>query len=250
MTDRRTADGERLTSSRIATGGVRAPGRRGEALRRCALASLAAAFCFLSCAASAASFLLKNGERLEGEVIYATRNSLMVRETIGRIRQLSHGDVQSVEITTADGQVVSGVLLGWHDGVYDIRSADEETSITGKVIVEDAAAGPPVLTVSNAEAEEGAKALVFRIDLSKPAGRSIFVVYGTFDRTAKAGEDYQEQRGSLEIQPGDSSASVRIPVIDDDVAEDDETFEVFVTADEAMASISNKRAVGTILNDD
>lgn len=250
MTDRRTVETTRLTISRLAERRARASGRRTEALWRCALMGLAAALCILSCAVSAATFVLKSGERLEGEVIHATRNTLMVRETIGRIRQLSHGDVQSVEITTADGQVVSGVLLGWHDGVYDIRSEDEETSVEGRTIVETATARPPVLTVSNAEAVEGAAELVFRIDLSEPAGRSIFIVYGTFDRTAKAGDDYREQRGSVEIQAGDSSSSVRIPVVDDDVAEDDETFEVFVTADEALASIGNKRAVGTILNDD
>ena len=229
---------------------ARAPGRRNDGLRRRRLIGLAAAFCLLSSGVSAATFLLKSGERFEGEVIHATRNTLMVRETIGRIRQLSHGDVQSVEITTADGTVVSGVLLGWRNGVYDIRSEEQQTTVEGQTIVEETAAGPPALTVSSAEADESAAELVFRIDLSEPAGRSIFIVYGTFDRSAKAGEDYREERGSLEIQPGDTSATVRILVIDDDAAEDDETFEVFVTADEAMASIDNKRAVGTILNDD
>ncbi len=239
-----------MTSPRPAKRLTRARRRQSKGFRRRGLIALAAAFCLLSSGASAATFLLKNGERFEGEVIHATRNTLMVREAIGRIRQLSHGDVQSVEITTADGRVVSGALLGWRDGVYDIRSEGQQTTVEGQTVVEETAAGPPTLTVSSAEANEGAAELVFRIDLSEPAGRTIFIVYGTFDRSAKAGEDYREERGSLEIQPGDTSATIRIPVVDDDVAEDDETFEVFVTADEALASIDNKRAVGTILNDD
>jgi hypothetical protein len=211
---------------------------------------IATALCLLSYAASAATFLLHNGERLDGEVIHATRNTLMVRETIGRIRQLSHGEVETVEITTRDGTVVSGALLGWRDGVYDLEAGDRQVSIEDGKIVEEAEATPPQLKISSAEADEGAGGMEFQNVLSQPAGRSIFIVYGTFDRTATAGEDYQDVRGSLEIEPGQSSAVVRILLIDDDVAEDDETFEVFVTADEEVTSIENKRAIGTILNDD
>ena len=43
---------------------------------------------------------------------------------------------------------------------------------------------------------------------------------------------------------------VRVPVIDDDLREDDETLELFVSADKDLATIENNRAVGTILNDD
>jgi len=211
---------------------------------------VATALCLLSAATSAATFLLQNGERLEGEVIHATRNTLMVRETIGRIRQLSRGEVETVEITMSDGHVVSGAFVGWRDGVYEIESGGRQISIRNRSIVEEVETMPPVLTVSSAEANEGASGMEFRIDLSQPASRSIFIVYGTFDRTAKAGEDYQEERGSLEIEPGHSSAVVRIILVDDEMVEDDETFEVFVTADEELVSIENNRAIGTILNDD
>ena len=78
------------------------------------------ALCVLASGASAASFLLETGESLEGEVIHATRNTLMVRERIGAIRQLSLGDVQTVEIATRDGSKISGALLGWRDGVYEV----------------------------------------------------------------------------------------------------------------------------------
>ena len=196
---------------------------------------VAAAFCFFTTVGSAATFLLHSGESLEGEVVYATRNTLMVRETIGGIRQLSHNEVRTVEITTRDGDIVSGVLLGWRDGVYEVESGEQQIKLEDGRIVGEDEPKLPVLIISNAEANEGATKMEFKIDLSPPARRSIFVVYGTFDRTAKAGEDYREERGSLEIAPGDSSAVVRILLINDDVVEGDETFEVFVSTDKELA---------------
>jgi len=208
------------------------------------------ALCLFASAASAATFVLDNGESLEGEVIHATRNTFMVREAIGTIRQLSHGEVERVDITTRDGDVVSGVLLDWRDGVYAIESDGRQFKVDDGRIVDKVEPKVPVLAVSEAEAAEGASALEFRIALSQPAGTVIFLVYGTFDRTAKAGEDYRREQGSLEIQPGDESAVLRIPLMDDDVREEDETFELFVSADKKLATIENNRAVGTILNDD
>lgn len=229
------------------------PGRRGGrrySVRPWWAAGVAAALCVLASGASAASFLLDTGDRVEGEVIHATRNTLMVREKIGAIRQLSLGDVQTVEIATRDGSKISGALLGWRDGVYEIESGERVTRLEDGRIVGEDEAKLPVLVITTAEAAEDAAEMRFEIDLSAPARRSIFLVYGTFDRTAKAGEDYRTERGSLELVAGDSSAVLSIPLIDDDVAEGDETFEVFVSADEKLATIENNRVVGKILNDD
>ena len=110
----------------------------------------------------------------------------------------------------------------------EASSGEGDKQMSGMSIVGNDEAKLPVLVISTAEAAEGATAMEFQIGLSAPAKRSIFVVYGTFDRTAKAGEDYRTERGSLELAAGDSSAVLSIPLIDDDVAEGDETFEVFV----------------------
>lgn len=218
--------------------------------RRWWTAGIAAAFCILATAASAATFQLKSGDSFEGEVIHATRNTLMVRERIGAIRQLSLGEVQTVEIVTRDGTTVSGALLSWRDGVYEVDSGERLTRLQDRKIVAEDKAKLPVLVIATAEAAESAAEMTFEISLSEPARRSIFLVYGTFDRTAKAGEDYRTERGSLELAAGASSAVLTIALIDDDVAEGDETFEVFVSADKELATIENNRVIGKILNDD
>ena len=199
--------------------------------------------------ASAASFELAGGERLEGEVVHATRSALMVRAASGGIRQLSLSDVERVALSTEEGEV-AGALLSWRDGVYEVDAGERRVKVAdGRVVGEDAEV-LPVLNITTGEAPEGAAEMIFRIELNPPARRSIFVVYGTFDRTAKAGEDYLEERGSLELAAGEDGAVLHIPLIDDDVAESDETFEVFVSADKELATIQSNRALGTILNDD
>lgn len=208
------------------------------------------ALCLFATAAAAATFVLANGDSFEGEVIHATRNTLMVREAIGSVRQLSHGELERVEITTSDGTVVSGPLLAWRDGVYEIEADGRRVKLGDGKIVGEAEPEIPVLIVSPAEAVEGTGELEFHISLSRPASKAIFLVYGTFDRAAKDGEDYRQEQGSLVIPAGDVSAVVRVPVIDDDLREDDETFELFVSADKDLVTIENNRAVGTIVNDD
>ena len=116
--------------------------------------------------------------------------------------------------------------------------------------VEEAVPAPPTLTVSKAEADENANEIVFNLVFSRPLEKPILVLYATYDQTATAGEDYQGEQGTLKLAPGDSSASVRIPLINDDVTESDETLELFVTADKSQATVQVERTVGTIMNDD
>ena len=60
----------------------------------------------------------------------------------------------------------------------------------------------------------GAPGVVFRIELSRPAERTVVLIYGTVDGTAKAGEDYEPRQGVLTLAPGTRSADVRVPLIE------------------------------------
>ena len=204
----------------------------------------------LADAAVAATFVLNNDEVIEGEVIHATRNTLMIRRTIGGVHQLSRSDMDSIRVTTEDGDVISGSLVGWQGGVYEIEAENRLIQVQNRRIVGETAIKLPVLTITEAEANEASSDMVFRIDLSRPVQKSILIIYATFDRTATAGEDYEAERGTLKLAPGDSSAQVRIPLINDDVVEGNETLELFVATDKTHATVNVERTVGTILNDD
>lgn len=55
---------------------------------------------------------------------------------------------------------------------------------------------------------------------------TIYVDYKTEDGTANAGSDYEYAEGSLVFHPGETIAVIQIPIIDDDIFEEDEYFRV------------------------
>ena len=62
---------------------------------------------------------------VEGSIIEATRNTVIVQRTIGGMRQMPIQDIEEVRFDLAQGQQFAGEFLGWADGVYEVRSGDE-----------------------------------------------------------------------------------------------------------------------------
>ena len=106
------------------------------------------------------------------------------------------------------------------------------------------------LSVADARVEEGPDAaLVFEVTLGRPADRTVTVGYETGGVTATAGEDYEETWGTLSIEAGQSTASIRVPVLDDEHDEGEETLTLYLT-DPTNTQLLNEEAVGTIVNSD
>jgi hypothetical protein len=85
------------------------------------------------------TIVLKDGEVVEGSIIDATRNTVIVQPAIGGMRQMSIRDIEEVRIDLAQGQTISGQLLGWTDGVYQVRSGGEVIRISEGDILSRAA---------------------------------------------------------------------------------------------------------------
>jgi Calx-beta domain len=107
---------------------------RGVAGRRCrggrsATALTALLFSFTLVAVSgevrAEVIVLKSGEVVEGSIIEATRNTVIVQRTIGGMRQMPIQDIREVRFDLAQGLRFAGEFLGWGDGVYEVRSGDQ-----------------------------------------------------------------------------------------------------------------------------
>ena len=89
----------------------------------------------------------------------------------------------------------------------------------------------------------------FTVTLSHASTQTVMVHYATSDDTATAGEDYTAVSGTLTFMPGDTSKSIPITILSDNVNEPTEDF--FVDLDNAMnATIGDGHGVGTIPNDD
>ena len=143
--------------------------------------------------------------------------------------------------------------LDEHDEVFGVTLSHPhyvmigDGEATGTIEDDDDA---PTMSIADASGPENAGSLVFDVTLSAPSGLPIMADYATADGTAVAGEDYAATMGTLDIAPGGTSATVTVPIMDDDVYESaSETFNVNLSG--AMYStLDDGSAVGTITNED
>ena len=103
--------------------------------------------------------------------------------------------------------------------------------------------------VARKEGNSGTTLFVFTVTLSAASDVPVTVNFATANGTAKAGEDYDAQSGTLTFAPGETSKTITIVVRGDKKREADETF--FVNLSGASAAlILDGRGLGTILDDD
>jgi RNase P/RNase MRP subunit p29 len=107
-----------------------------------ALALLALAWAGAPGDVRADTIVLKSGEVLEGSIIDATRNTVVVQRAIGGMRQMSIREIEEVRIELAQGQQVSGQLLSWAEGVYQVRSGGQVLRIGEGDILSHEPGGP------------------------------------------------------------------------------------------------------------
>jgi probable HAF family extracellular repeat protein len=103
--------------------------------------------------------------------------------------------------------------------------------------------------VSRKEGNSGTTAFVFTVSLSAAYDAPVTVNFATADGTAKAGEDYVSQSGSITFAPGTTSKTITVLVNADKKKELNETF--FVNLTGAVGGfILDGQGTGTILDDD
>ncbi len=109
---------------------------------------------------------------------------------------------------------------------------------------------PPVLSVTGVTVTEGPLVeAVFTVALSAESGFDVTVGYATADVSALAGLDYTATSGSLTFPAGVTEATLSVPIADDTLDEDDETFTLTLSNAE-HAVLPAAPAVGTIVDDD
>ena len=107
----------------------------------------------------------------------------------------------------------------------------------------------PTLSIDDVTVDEGARGADFTVTMNIASGQPVTVAYATADGTATAGADYRKTSGTLAIKAGQRTATIRVRVIDDRVAEEDETFTVTLSKATGVA-IADAKGVGTIRDDD
>ena len=106
----------------------------------------------------------------------------------------------------------------------------------------------PALSITDAvPVAEGGEA-TFMVSLSPASSELVTVAYATQDGTAVAGSDYTAASGTLQFDPGMTSHTIRVAVLNDTAVEPTETFAVELS-DPVRATLADGTGVGTITDD-
>ena len=86
----------------------------------------------------AASFILEDGEVVEGRLVASTRNTLTVLRDIGGIRQIAAASLERVQVRSGSGELISGTLRALEDQRLAIATATQKVVwIEGDRLVAD-----------------------------------------------------------------------------------------------------------------
>ena len=192
-------------------------------------------------------------EEFEGLKLTAFKAGAL-QVTGGRIvdaKRTVRGENRGVTVRVRPSSVDDMVLT--LPATTDCSSASAICASDGRKLSETVTAtvqGPALLSVADAEVQEGAGAAVeFRVTLSRVASREVNVDYVTRDGTATAGRDYTRMRGTLTFAAGELAKTVPVTVLDDSVDEGRESFTLKLM-NARGAAISDDEATGTIVNSD
>ena len=157
---------------------------------------------------------------------------------------------QTIEVATVDDETEEpeerftvtltdpvGATLEDDTGTGTIRDNDGDTGDFPALSIADAA---PVVEGGTAE---------FLVTLGAGVEHVVTVSYATADGTARAGLDYTPATGTLRIEPGDTTRTIRVPVLDDETLEETEDFAVTLSGP-AGATLADGTGRGTITDND
>ena len=132
-------------------------------------------------------------------------------------------------------------------------AAVQDGTATGTVVDNDS---PPAASISDATANEGAGSkATFTVTLSAPSANEVKIDFttedGTGDTGAKQPGDYTTTTQQLTFAPGETQKTVDVPVVDDNVSEDAETFSGKITSpDPALVTVAKDTGTATIQDND
>ena len=131
---------------------------------------------------------------------------------------------------------------------------DVSLKATGVILDSNGSANNLALFVSDpivTETDGAGRFAIFEIRLSTPSANTITMDYATADGTAIAGSDYTATSGTISFAPGQTVASVAVPITGDTVAELTETFSLTVTPNGFIQNgTADSTGTATILSDD
>ena len=192
-------------------------------------------------------FELVFSENFPGRFPYTTLRDSAFTVTNGRVRSAE--------------RVVKGENRRWRIGVRPASNDDTTITLAAGAVSTEAGrpltntvtatvSGPALLSVNDVEATEGEdEHVVFTVSLNRAAAGTATVDYATADRQARAGEDYTAVSGTLTFAIGETAKTVAVPLLDDAIDDDGETFALELNNAQGSA-LGDRVGLATIHNSD
>ncbi len=162
---------------------------------------------------------------------------------------------QSVELRRS--HTVTGLT---NEQLYTFEVRAVNSSSPGEGPASDARATPsasyrPAVSIGDRNVPEDIGTAVVTVTLDRPSRVALSVPWVTVDHTAVSPDDYTGGEGTLTFAPGDTEATISIPIVDDAVREDPvdgypETFLVLLLAGEDYRLHNKPNAQVSILDND
>ncbi|MEM7181849.1 MAG: Calx-beta domain-containing protein [Spirochaetota bacterium] len=108
----------------------------------------------------------------------------------------------------------------------------------------------PSISVDSPVLIENGTNISFQVSLSGASADTVTVDYTTSDVTALAGADYTSTSGTLSFAAGETTKTIVVPIADDTLDENDETFSLLLSNANAAATIGTSPGFATILDND
>src|SRR5262249_34369740 len=124
------------------------------------------------------------------------------------------------------------------------------TIVNDDQIVIEPPARISIADVSLAEGNAGQTAFRFTVSLDRAESGPVTVTFSTANGSATAPRDYAAGSGTLTFAPGETVKTVTVQVNGDTTKEANETFSVDLADAAGNATIADRHALGTIVNDD
>ena len=105
---------------------------------------------------------------------------------------------------------------------------------------------PAGLVVEDGEADESDGTMAFKVHLTRQFSGTFTVDYATADLTAREGLDYTQTDGTLTFAANETEKTVSVPILTDNVADDDERFRLVLSNPSGGTKINRGAALGTI----
>ena len=158
------------------------------------------------------------------------------------------GETQTITVTvTGDNNVEADETFTVTLGTTSVLSSaiNSNSAVSGTILNDDAA----TLSIADVTVDEGVGTALVTVTQSAESVFTTTVSFATSDNTAIAGDDYTNSSGVITLTPGVTQAFISVPIIDDALDENSETFAITLSSPDG-ATLADAVGVVTIVDNE